>query len=257
MPATGKAFKCLTFAKVQHTVLPYDQAQGPKKLQVQTLFDRIAGRYDRLNEMLSFRLHRHWRRQLVAALEPRSPQDILDLATGTGDVAFELLRLNPQQVIGIDLSAAMLAVANRKAQKHPKAQLVRFLQADSERLPFEDNMFDAVTVAFGIRNFEHLHQAFAESLRVLRPQGCFAILEFSLPPRQPMKSLFHAYLRLICPLLGGCVSGHWQAYWYLYQSIAAFPQPEVLRNQLEKVGFRQVTWQRLFPGICTLLLAYK
>ncbi|MCS6917133.1 MAG: bifunctional demethylmenaquinone methyltransferase/2-methoxy-6-polyprenyl-1,4-benzoquinol methylase UbiE [Chitinophagales bacterium] len=239
------------------TVLPYSNEQGTKKQQVRLMFDRIAHRYDLLNQLLSLGMHHRWRRQVVEALRPLQPESILDLATGTGDLMKELLQLAPDHITGMDLSPVMLEHCARKLAGPIASGQVQLLEADSESLPFEHNTFDAVTVAFGIRNFEHPDEALRETWRVLRPAGCLAILEFSLPPSRTLRWMFKLHLRYVCPVLGQWLSGDGEAYRYLYRSIAAFPQPEALRNQLLQRGFSQVTWQRLSPGICTLLLAVK
>ena len=222
------------------------------------MFNHIAPTYDQLNHTLSMGIDRSWRRKAIHTLRPYHPQQILDIATGTGDFAILACReLQPQSLIGADISEGMMEVGHEKVQQAGLADKVSFAREDCTALSFADATFDAVTVAFGVRNFEHLDIALGEMCRVLRPNGHLVILELSTPDRFPMKQLFTLYSKVVMPLIGKLISKDNSAYTYLPESIRAFPQGEVMQRSIRNAGFSQVRFRRLTFGICTLYVATK
>ena len=241
----------------QEHVMPYGQ-EGRKAEQVERMFDHIAPAYDRLNHLMSLGIDRRWRRRAIETLRRWQPQEILDVATGTGDFALLAYQtLQPRQLVGIDLSEGMMEVARRKASQAGLAESISFHREDCEALSFADASFDAVTVAFGVRNFEHLDKGLSEMCRVLRTGGHLVILELSTPDRFPMKQLYWLYSKLIIPLMGRSISHDNSAYTYLPASIRAFPQGEVMKDIIGRAGFSQVSFRRLTFGVCTLYVATK
>ena len=240
----------------QEKVKPYGQ-EGKKVEQVERMFDHIAPAYDRLNHLMSLGIDRSWRRTALKWLRPHRPALVLDVATGTGDFAIQACRMLPSaSLTGVDLSEGMMQVGRRKVEQAGLAARIDFQREDCEALTFADASFDAVTVAFGIRNFEHLDRGLCEMCRVLRPGGHLVILELSTPDRPPMKQLYRIYSRLI-PLMGRLVSHDRSAYTYLPQSIRAFPQGEVMSESIRRAGFSDVRFRRLTFGVCTLYMATK
>ena len=240
----------------QEHVKPYGQ-EGRKVEQVERMFDHIAPAYDRLNHTLSMGIDRWWRRHALRWLKPFRPQQMMDVATGTGDFAILACRmLQPQSLVGTDISEGMMQVGREKVARAGLSDRISFRREDCEALSFADGMFDAVTVAFGIRNFEHLDRGLEEMCRVLRPGGHLVILELSTPDRFPMKQLYRLYSRMI-PLVGRLISHDSSAYTYLPQSIRAFPQGEVMQQSIRRAGFSEVEFKRLTFGICTLYMATK
>ena len=240
----------------QEKVKPYGQ-EGKKVEQVERMFDHIAPAYDRLNHLMSLGIDRSWRRTALKWLRPHRPALVLDVATGTGDFAIQACRMLPSaSLTGVDLSEGMMQVGRRKVEQAGLAARIDFQREDCEALTFSDASFDAVTVAFGIRNFEHLDRGLREMCRVLRPGGHLVILELSTPDRFPMKQLYRIYSRLI-PLMGRLVSHDRSAYTYLPQSIRAFPQGEVMSESIRRAGFSDVRFRRLTFGVCTLYMATK
>ena len=240
----------------QEKVKPYGQ-EGKKVEQVERMFDHIAPAYDRLNRLMSLGIDRSWRRTALKWLRPHRPALVLDVATGTGDFAIQACRMLPSaSLTGVDLSEGMMQVGRRKVEQAGLAARIDFQREDCEALTFSDASFDAVTVAFGIRNFEHLDRGLREMCRVLRPGGHLVILELSTPDRFPMKQLYRIYSRLI-PLMGRLVSHDRSAYTYLPQSIRAFPQGEVMSESIRRAGFSDVRFRRLTFGVCTLYMATK
>lgn len=240
----------------QEKVMPYGQ-EGKKVEQVERMFDHIAPAYDRLNHLMSLGIDRSWRRTALKWLRPHRPALVLDVATGTGDFAIQACRMLPSaSLTGVDLSEGMMQVGRRKVEQAGLAARIDFQREDCEALTFSDASFDAVTVAFGIRNFEHLDRGLREMCRVLRPGGHLVILELSTPDRPPMKQLYRIYSRLI-PLMGRLVSHDRSAYTYLPQSIRAFPQGEVMSESIRRAGFSDVRFRRLTFGVCTLYMATK
>lgn len=233
----------------QEEIKPYSET-GRKGAQVEAMFDHIAPRYDFLNHALSWGIDRGWRRKAIDALGRHRPQCVLDVATGTGDFALlAASRLRPERIVGVDLSEGMLAEARRKAPE------LRFEKADCMALPFADGSFDAVTVAYGVRNFQDLDKGLAEMRRVLAPEGHLLIVELTAPPRAPFRQLFWLYSHALMPLVGRLVSGDARAYTYLPQTMEAFPQGEVMEGVLRRAGFTHVEWRRFTFGLCTMYLA--
>lgn len=240
----------------QEHIKPYGK-EGRKSEQVERMFDSIAPAYDRLNHTLSLGIDRLWRRRALLWLRPFRPQRMMDVATGTGDFAILACRLlQPGSLVGTDISEGMMDVARAKVKQAGLEDRVSFRHEDCEALSFPDGTFDAVTVAFGIRNFEHLDQGLREMCRVVRPGGHLVILELSTPERFPMKQLYRLYSRFIPPI-GRLVSHDNSAYTYLPASIRAFPQGEVMQEAIRRAGFGKVAFRRLTFGICTLYMATK
>jgi demethylmenaquinone methyltransferase/2-methoxy-6-polyprenyl-1,4-benzoquinol methylase len=231
-------------------------AQSPDKsaAHMAGMFNGIAPHYDFLNHFLSFGFDYLWRRRLVREIAKRQPQHILDVATGTGDLAILLQRMTKAAVTGIDIAEDMLHIARKKACKLAK---LRFMQAQAESLPFPSASFDAVTVAFGVRNFEHLQKGLAELLRVLKPGGTLAILELTTPIHFPMKQLYGFYSFRLIPFAGRLISTHRAAYRYLPYSIHAFPQREKFLSKLSLTGFTAPACRSFTGGVCCFYTACK
>lgn len=225
-----------------------------KRVQVEKMFDSISPKYDLLNHTLSAGIDKVWRKRAINALRAVQPKRILDVATGTGDMAIEALKLNPDQVIGVDISEGMLGYGRQKIDKLGLKNIT-LEQGDSEKLRFNDGYFDAVTVAFGVRNFEHLEKGLTEMRRVLRKKGMIAILEFSNPRVFPVKQLYRLYFNNLLPAFGRVVSGSRNAYTYLPQSVQAFPDGEQFMQILTQCGYTSVRQKRYLFGICTLYTA--
>lgn len=221
------------------------------------MFNGIAPKYDLLNHLLSLGIDKAWRRKAMRELERGAKDRVLDVACGTGDFSIEALRHGVRQVVGVDISENMLAVAREKARDKGLEEQLEFLYGDSEQLTFPDENFDAVTVAFGVRNFEHLERGLREMCRVLRPGGRVVILEFSTPDRFPMKQLYRFYFKHILPRVGGLVSGDRGAYEYLPASVFAFPQGDRFLDIMRACGFRDVRRRPLTFGIATLYTGEK
>jgi demethylmenaquinone methyltransferase/2-methoxy-6-polyprenyl-1,4-benzoquinol methylase len=238
-------------------VLPDASSKLSKKEQVAEMFNGISGKYDFLNHFLSMGIDRRWRKRAIAEIAKVQPTKVLDVATGTGDLAIAAAELRPGQIIGVDIAEQMLAVGREKIEKKGLSDLITLQYGDSEHLPFDTAAFDAVVCAYGVRNFENLDQGLAEMCRVMRPGGRLAILEFSHPQRFPMRQLYRFYFRHILPLLGKLVSRHSRAYTYLPESVQAFPQGAALCRRLEQAGFRNPHARPLTFGITTLYTAGK
>ena len=246
----------LTMAYLQETITPYGTGEQKAK-QVERMFDNIAPHYDLLNHLLSFGIDRHWRRAAVDSLKSYHPRKILDVATGTGDFALLMTkRLSDVCVTGIDLSDEMLAVARRKLPED-KTGVLDFVKGDVLALPYETGTFDAVTVAYGARNFADLNSGLREMRRVLRPSGRLVIAELTTPHRWPMTWLFALYSKVYMPLMGRLVSGDSSAYRYLPATMAAFPQGERMQLILQQAGFTDVAFRRFTFGLNTLYTAAK
>lgn len=221
------------------------------------MFDSIAPRYDLLNRVLSFGIDRGWRRKAVGWLAQDWPDRILDVATGTADLAIEALRLNPVQVVGADLSEEMLKVGREKVARLGESKRVELVQADAARLPFEDGTFDAALVAFGVRNFEDLEAGLRDIGRVLRPGGALIVLEFSKPRAFPVKQGYAFYSRYILPRIGGALTDNVGAYEYLPASVAAFPDGEDFLTRMRAAGYERTQARPLTFGIASLYKGYR
>ena len=228
-----------------------------KKEIVREMFDDISARYDFLNHFLSFGIDRGWRRKLVGLLATHKPSAVLDVATGTGDLAMAIASLNPQNITGIDISEKMLEIGWGKITETGLGNLITLVKADAEMIPFSDNSFDAVTVAFGVRNYENLELGLLEMRRVLKPGGVMLILEFSQPTAFPMKQLYRIYSRFVIPVMGRAISGNSEAYTYLPESVAAFPSGKNFRDILLKLGLKNTEQIRLSMGIASIYIAEK
>ncbi len=239
------------------SVLPDQQSSLNKKKQIENMFDEIAHRYDFLNRLMSLRVDVLWRKKVLKLLKPFQPKQILDVATGTGDLAIGLTQLSPEKVIGLDLSAQMLSHAEVKIKELRLQELIDLVKGDSEQLPFSNNHFDAVTVAFGVRNFENLEQGLKEIQRVLKPGGQFIILEFSKIKMFPFKQFFSFYFRYITPLVGKIFSRSSKAYSYLPNSVAVFPEGEEMCVILQELGFKKTKCYPLTLGIATIYHSEK
>ncbi|GHT74170.1 demethylmenaquinone methyltransferase [Bacteroidia bacterium] len=218
-------------------------------MQIKAMFNDIAKSYDLLNHLLSMGIDRLWRRKMVKIATRYNPCAILDLATGTADLAIAMARAGAERIVGVDISEQMIAVGQQKVTRKKMERLIHLQVADGEQLPFEDNSFDMVTVAFGIRNYENRQAGFAEILRVLRPQCRFLMLEFSIPQRAVMGYIYRFYFFKILPLVGKIISRHSSAYAYLPQSVDTFPCPRDVTKELLKVGFESVDIQSVSCGI--------
>jgi demethylmenaquinone methyltransferase/2-methoxy-6-polyprenyl-1,4-benzoquinol methylase len=241
----------------QIKVTPYGDRNRSKKEQVREMFDTIAHRYDFLNHLLSLGIDRSWRKRAVKTLIAAQPKRILDVATGTGDFAVECLKLQPDKIVGLDLSDAMMAFGREKAAKLKEENRLEFVVGDSEQLNYPDNYFDAITVGFGVRNFEHLEQGLREMRRVLRPGGRVAILEITQPRRFPFRQFYALYFKGILPLIGRIFSKDSRAYSYLPESVSVFPEGEQFTGILTKCGFTEARWESLTFGTCALYTCTK
>jgi demethylmenaquinone methyltransferase/2-methoxy-6-polyprenyl-1,4-benzoquinol methylase len=239
-------------------VVPFRTSKLGKKEQIAQMFDGIAFRYDFLNHFLSLGIDKGWRRKALKYLQPDHPKSILDIATGTADLAIlEARMLYPEKVIGVDISQGMLDLGVQKVRQVNLSDKITLQLADSESLPFSNNSFDAVTSAFGVRNFENLEKGLSEMSRVLKPGGKAVILEFASPTVFPVKQFFHLYFRYITPWIGKWVARSKEAYSYLPKSVKAFPQNETMVEILKQNGFRQAGCRSLTLGICAIYYAVK
>lgn len=238
-------------------VVPDAGSKLSKKEQVADMFNNIAGKYDFLNHFLSLGIDKGWRKKAIAEIAKVQPKTILDVATGTGDLAIAASKLNPEKIIGIDIAAQMLDVGRQKLKEKGLTELITMQVGDSEALPFANNSFDAITCAYGVRNFEHLEAGLKEMCRVLRPGGKLAILEFSHPKQFPVKQGYQFYFKYILPTLGKLVSKHSTAYSYLPESVMAFPEGQRFCEILVECGFKEPKARPLTFGITTLYTATK
>ncbi|MES2653854.1 MAG: bifunctional demethylmenaquinone methyltransferase/2-methoxy-6-polyprenyl-1,4-benzoquinol methylase UbiE [Bacteroidota bacterium] len=240
----------------QH-VTPY-QTQSSKKEQVAEMFNNISGTYDFLNHFLSLGIDIIWRKKAIKELKAINPQVMLDVATGTGDFAFESISiLKPAKIIGVDISEGMLAVAEKKIKERNLSDIFSVQLGDSEGLNFENDTFDAITVAFGVRNYENLEKGLADMLRVLKPNGKIVILEFSKPRKFPIKQGYNFYFKYITPFFGRLFSKDKQAYTYLPESVAAFPDGATFTALMEKVGYKNTKHRPLTFGISAIYTGIK
>ena len=239
------------------TVAPYQDSDKNKKQQVEQMFDNIAHKYDFLNHFLSLGIDKIWRKKAVRLLKKHQPRRILDVATGTGDFAIAASKLDVNEIVGFDLSEKMIRVGEEKVKKLGLDQCIHFRKGDSEDMPFENDSFDAITVAFGVRNFENLQNGLNEFFRVLNSNGVAVILEFSKPKYFPFKQFYRFYFFHILPFIGGLVSKDSSAYSYLPESVMAFPDDQNFLNILSQTGFSKVWQNRLTFGIATIYIAQK
>lgn len=238
-------------------VKPYNQANKSKKEEVAEMFDNISARYDFLNHFLSLGIDKIWRRKAIKQLKSIQPKKIIDIATGTGDFAIAALKLKPEEVVGLDISAGMLAVGEQKMIKRKFNNIIKMQLGDSENIPYETNYFDALTVGFGVRNFENLELGLAEMLRVLKPGGKAIILEFSKPKAFPIKQVFGFYSNYIIPFFGKNLSKDAKAYTYLPESVAAFPEGKDFEDILLKIGYKDIQSTTVSGGIATIYTGLK
>lgn len=238
-------------------VTPYKDENSSKKEQVAEMFDNISGKYDFLNHFLSAGIDKRWRKKAIKLLEPYEPKEILDIATGTADFAIAALKLNPIHVTGVDISEGMLEQGRLKIAKKKMNDKIALQYGDSENLPFKDNSFDALTVGFGVRNYENLENGLSDMLRVLRPNGVAVILEFSKPKKFPAKQFFSFYNNRLLPLIGKTISKDPRAYTYLPESIAAFPEGEDFIGILKKVGYLRCEQRKVSGGIASIYICQK
>ena len=239
-------------------ITPYKGSDLNKKQQVEKMFDNISTDYDGLNRVISFGIDVKWRRKVVALVARQKPDLVLDIATGTGDLAINLAKgTGATKIFGLDISEGMLSVGRKKIAKEQLSNRIEMLQGDSEALPFEDNSFDAITVAFGVRNFENLEIGLSEIYRVLKPGGIFVILETSVPTKFPFKQGYNLYTRYLLPLIGKLFSKDQNAYSYLSESAAAFPYGERFNNILRKSGFINIENKPQTLGVATIYTASK
>ena len=240
----------------QEAIKPYND--GDKTAQVKAMFDNIAPTYDQMNHRLSWNIDRSWRKKAISQLKPFKPQTLLDIATGTGDFAILAAQmLKPQRLVGADISEGMMEIGRGKVKEAGLDDVITFRKEDCLSLSFADNTFDAVTAAFGIRNFSNLEQGLREMCRVMKPEGHLVILELTTPVAFPMKQLFHVYSHTVLPVYGRLISKDSSAYSYLTRTIEAFPQGERMMEILKQSGFSQTVFKRLTFGICTLYTAVK
>lgn len=237
-------------------VKPYNSEKS-KKEEVAEMFNNISANYDFLNHFLSLGIDRIWRKKAIKQLKNLQVKKVIDIATGTGDFALASLKLKPDEVIGVDISSGMLAMGSKKMKKKGVDKTIKLILGDSENLPFEDDYFDALTVGFGVRNFENLEKGLSEMLRVIRPGGKAVILEFSKPKKFPVKQVFSFYSKYFIPFFGKRISKDTKAYTYLPESVAAFPEGKEFEGILKKLNYRNVESIILSGGIATIYTGIK
>ncbi len=238
-------------------VKPYKDQDNSRKEQVTQMFDNISGNYDFMNRIMTFGIDVKWRKKVVKMVADTHAKKILDIATGTGDFAIMLAKIKPEKIVGLDISPGMLEVGKKKVKEKGLENLIEMVLGDSENLPFADNSFDAITVGFGVRNFEDLDKGLQEINRVLRPGGIFVVLETSQPDKFPFKQLYKFHSKYIIPLLGSLFSKDKKAYDYLPESAQAFPYGEAFNNILKKNEFIQVQDFPLLFGAARIYKAFK
>lgn len=238
-------------------ITPYKDSELGKKEQVAQMFDTISGKYDGLNRVISFGIDVKWRKKVLKLVADKKPKTVLDIATGTGDLAILMTNTSAEEIIGLDISAGMLEVGKKKIAEKKLDHKIQMVLGDSENIPYPDNYFDAITVAFGVRNFETLEKGLAEILRVLKPNGIFVILETSVPTKFPYKQGYAFHSKFILPLIGKLFSKDKSAYKYLSDSANEFPFGEALNNILRKIGFIDVKDLPQTFGVATIYHASK
>jgi demethylmenaquinone methyltransferase/2-methoxy-6-polyprenyl-1,4-benzoquinol methylase len=237
-------------------IIPYNDLNLGKKEQVRKMFNTIAGRYDFMNRLLTMRIDVLWRRKAVSLIKKYPHENILDIATGTGDFAIEFAKLSPAKITGVDIAEKMLDIGREKVKQKGLSGKIEMIEADCENLPFADNTFDITSSAFGVRNFENLNKGLSEMLRVLKPGGRVVILEASEPSRKSLKRFYKAYMSKICPAIGGAFSEN-KAYDYLNRSVAAFPSGKNFEAELVKAGFVNTEYFPLTMGVTSIYIAKK
>lgn len=242
---------------MSNPVTPYKNSNDSKKQQVTSMFDTIASNYDNLNRVISFGIDVSWRKKVVKIIAKGAPANALDIATGTGDLAISLVNTGAKKIIGLDISKGMLEVGKHKVTELGLEDKIEMVLGDGEKLPFEDNTFDAITVAFGVRNFENLELGLSEILRVLKPKGQFVVLETSVPEKFPFKQGYYLYTKFLLPLIGKLFSKDKVAYKYLSDSAAKFPHGKAFNNILEKIGFIAIENKPQTFGVASIYLASK
>ncbi|PCJ97348.1 MAG: bifunctional demethylmenaquinone methyltransferase/2-methoxy-6-polyprenyl-1,4-benzoquinol methylase UbiE [Flavobacteriaceae bacterium] len=238
-------------------ITPYKDSKLGKKEQVTQMFDNISNNYDGLNRVISFGIDIKWRNRVVAILSEKKPKYILDIATGTGDLAINMVKTGAEKIIGLDISSGMLEVGKKKVLEKKLGHIIDMVVGDSENLPFEENTFDAITVAFGVRNFENLDKGLSEIYRVLKPSGTFVVLETSVPTKTPFKQGYHFYTKNILPIIGKLFSKDQSAYSYLCESASVFPHGKAFNNILDKIGFIEVENKPQTFGVASIYAATK
>lgn len=242
---------------MQHDkVTPY-QSSEEKSRQVAQMFDNIANRYDFLNSLLSLGIHKGWRKKCVRMLSPGKPKMILDVATGTGDFAIECAKLNPEKIIGIDISEGMMSFGRQKLKEKKLDQLISLQAGDAETVDFADNTFDAIVVGFGVRNFQHLEKGLSNLHRILKPGGQLIVLEFSYPTNFLVKAGYNFYFSYITPVIGKIFSKDNRAYSYLTESVKAFPNNEAFVKIMEQTGYKACSFKSLSLGIAAIYRGSK
>ncbi|MDF2449309.1 MAG: ubiquinone biosynthesis methyltransferase UbiE [Bacteroidota bacterium] len=237
-------------------VTPYNSSES-KKEQVAQMFDNIAFRYDFLNSLLSLGIHKGWRKKCIRLISSKKPKHILDVATGTGDFAIAAMKLRPEKIIGIDISEGMLKFGREKIQKLQLENVISLQYGDAETCELPDNSMDAITVGFGVRNFENLEKGLSNMLRILKPGGQLCVLEFSSPQHFPIKQFYKFHFKYITPTLGKLFSKDTRAYTYLPESIKAFPDNERFTAILDKVGYKNTSFSSVGLGLAAIYLAEK
>lgn len=238
-------------------VKPYNKGEASKKEEVAEMFNNISKRYDFLNHFLSLGIDKLWRKRAIKMLKPTAPKKMLDIATGTGDFALAALKLKPEEVVGVDISEGMLNVGKEKMKKKGVDHIIKLQLGDSEALPFDTDTFDALTVGFGVRNYENLEKGLGDMLRVLKPTGTAVILEFSKPKSFPIKQLFGFYSKYLIPFFGKTISKDQRAYAYLPESVEAFPEGQHFLDIMTKVGYKDVKARPVSGGIATIYTGIK
>lgn len=238
-------------------VVPYKDQSKSKKEQVANMFNTISPQYDFLNHLLSGGIDIIWRKKAIKLLQNKGIKTMLDIATGTGDFAIEALKINPEKIVGVDISEGMLSVGIEKIKKMGLEKTIQLQKGDSEKLPFSDNSFDAVIVSFGVRNFENLQKGLTDMFRVTKPGGYCLILEFSNPRKFPMKQLYTFYSKYCLPFLGKMISKDPSAYTYLPESVKAFPDGPEFIQIFKSVGYSETNWIPMTGGICSIYIGQK
>jgi len=261
--ANQSSFSCISRQNsifvlcMSKSITPYKDSSASKKEQVTNMFDSISGGYDNLNRVISFGADLAWRAKVVRLIQEKKPEKILDVATGTADLALNLVKTGAKEIVGLDISSGMLAVGQQKIEAKKQTGTIKLVRGDGEHIPFEDNYFDAITVSFGVRNFENLQQGLQEIRRVLKPNGVFVVLETSVPEKSPFKQGYKVYTQKILPLIGRLFSKDKSAYAYLSESASKFPYGTAFNQILKNVGFTSVTHKPQTFGVATIYCAKK